>query len=115
MTLYINEDASVKIKTVTLNMGDDLFTKSNGREMYKEGYILNSINAEQGTLEFSGGLVLQEGAAQGDLNDEVLKFQIERTVQSHFEKIAKLKQARAARDQGFASLFFIYRVANYRD
>lgn len=111
VTLYVNEDASVKIKTVTLNIGDDCFAKSNGRETYKEGYILNAINAELGTLEFSGGLVLQEGAAQGGLNDEVLKFQIERTVQSHFEKLAKLKP----RGIKVLSLFFIDRVANYRD
>jgi type III restriction enzyme len=73
--------------------------------------ILNSINAEHGTLEFSGGLVLLEGAAQGGLNDDVLKFQIERTVQSHFEKVAKLKPLGIK----VLSLFFIDRVANYRD
>jgi len=111
VSIYVNEDASVKVKDVALNIGDDLFKKSKGRETYKEGYILNSINAEQGTLEFSGGLVLEEGASQGGLNDEVLKFQIERTVMNHFEKIAKLKP------QGIKvlSLFFIDRVANYRD
>jgi len=91
VSIYVNEDASVKVKAFTLNIGDDLFQKSKGRELYKEGYILNSINAELRTLEFSGGLVLEEGAAQGGLNDEVLKFQIERTVASHFEKLAKLK------------------------
>ncbi|MEI6744628.1 MAG: hypothetical protein WCL34_01620, partial [Methylococcaceae bacterium] len=82
-----------------------------GRECYKEGFILNSINAEQRTLEFSGGLSLHEGEAQGGLNDDILKFQIERTVENHFEKLLKLKP------QGIKvlSLFFIDRVANYRD
>ncbi|MGZ8955033.1 MAG: hypothetical protein ACXW0Q_10185 [Methylovulum sp.] len=82
VSIYVNEDTGIKIKEFALNIGDDLFQKSKGREIYKEGYILNSINAELGTLEFSGGLVLEEGAAQGGLNDEVLKFQIERTVAS---------------------------------
>ncbi|MEY3788016.1 MAG: hypothetical protein RLZ75_2223 [Pseudomonadota bacterium] len=111
VSIYVNEDASVKVKDIALNIGDDLFQKSKGRETYKEGYILNSINAEQGTLSFSGGLVLEEGSSQGGLNDEVLKFQIERTVMGHFEKMAKLKS------QGIKvlSLFFIDRVANYRD
>ena len=40
-----------------------------------------------------------------------MKFQIERTVQTHFEKVKKLKP------QGIKvlSLFFIDRVANYRN
>ena len=111
VTIYVNAATGVNAKELTLNLGDNLFEKSQGRECYKEGFILNSINAEQKTLEFSGGLSLHEGEAQGGLNDDILKFQIERTVENHFEKLAKLKP------QGIKvlSLFFIDRVANYRD
>lgn len=111
VTVYVNAASGVNAKELTLNLGDNLFEKSQGRECYKEGFILNSINAEQRTLEFSGGLILHEGEAQGGLNDDILKFQIERTVENHFEKLAKLKP------QGIKvlSLFFIDRVANYRD
>lgn len=111
VSIYVNDNNGVNSKEFTLDIGNDLFQKSNGRDSYKEGFILNSINAEQGTLEFSGGLVLQEGAAQGGLNDEVLKFQIERTVENHFEKVVKLKPLGIK----VLSLFFIDRVANYRD
>jgi type III restriction enzyme len=111
VTIYVNAATGVNAKELTLNLGDNLFEKSQGRECYKEGFILNSINAEQRTLEFSGGLSLHEGEAQGGLNDDILKFQIERTVENHFEKLLQLKP------QGIKvlSLFFIDRVANYRD
>ncbi|MGZ8238639.1 MAG: restriction endonuclease, partial [Methylobacter sp.] len=109
VAIYVNE-GGVRQKDVTLNLGDDLFKKSNGRDVYKNGFILNSINAETGMIEFSGGAVLQEGTAQGGLNDEVLKYQIERTVETHFAKLKRLQS------QGIKvlSLFFIDRVVNYR-
>jgi type III restriction enzyme len=111
VAIYVNDNNGVNTKEITLDIGNDLFQKSNGRDSYKEGFILNSINAELGTLEFSGGLILQEGETQGGLNDDVLKFQIERTVENHFEKVAKLKPLGIK----VLSLFFIDRVANYRD
>ncbi|MDX2256713.1 MAG: hypothetical protein NW214_14460 [Pseudanabaenaceae cyanobacterium bins.39] len=92
-------------------MGDDLFAKSNGRDIYKDGFILNEIRVSDREIEFANGLILKEGETQGGLTDEVMKFQIERTVQTHFEKVKKLKP------QGIKvlSLFFIDRVANYRN
>jgi len=92
-----------------------IYFKIQGREIYKEGFILNSINAEQGTLAFSGGLVLEEGSSQGGLNDEVLKFQIERTVINHFDKVKILQSKPETKNIKVLSLFFIDRVANYRD
>jgi type III restriction enzyme len=91
VSIYANDNNGVCVKDIILDIGDNLFQKSNGRESYKEGFILNSINAEHCTLEFSGGLILQEGENQGGLNDEALKFQIERTVENHFERLIKLK------------------------
>jgi type III restriction enzyme len=111
LTIYVNEDSGVKPKDLTIELGDDLFELSNNREIYKDGFILNSINAGEGKIEFSNGIIVKEGETQGGLNDEVMKFQIERTVKWHFEKREKLK------DKGIKvlSLFFIDRVANYRD
>ncbi|MCF7971025.1 MAG: DEAD/DEAH box helicase family protein [Methylococcaceae bacterium] len=111
VTLYVNEDSGVKVKDITLNIGDDLFTKSKQRDSYKEGFILNSINAEHKTLQFSGGLVLEEGGSQGGLTDDVLKFQIERTVINHFDKVKALQNEKIK----VLSLFFIDKVANYQD
>jgi type III restriction enzyme len=112
LTIYVNDDkAEPKQKEVTIEVGEDLFVVSKGRDIYKEGFMLNSIDAAEGTIEFSNGTIIKEGETQGGLTDEIMKFQIERTVKWHFEKIEKLK------DKGIKvlSLFFIDRVANYRN
>ena len=104
-------------KEVTLKLGDDLFEKSNQRAMYKQGFILNEIrvdefNSSHGEIEFSGGLVVQQGKgqAQGGLTEDVMRFQIERTVASHFAKLKSLQPIGIK----VLSLFFIDKVANYR-
>lgn len=111
LTIYVNTaTGTVNQKDVLLGVGDDLFTKSNGREIYRDGFILEEIEADERQVSFSGGLVLREGDAQGGLTDDVQKFQIERTVKWHFDRAKKLHP------QGIKvlSLFFIDRVANYR-
>lgn len=110
LTIYANENGDVKPKEISVHLGDDLYALSNYRDIYKNGYILNSINTAEGTLQFSNGVLIREGETQGGLSDEVMKFQIERTVKWHFEKANKLK------NKGIKtlSLFFIDRVANYR-
>ena len=110
VAIYVNEGNGVKQKDLNLELGDDLFSLSGGREIYKDGFILNSIGASEGTIEFSGGLVVREGETQGGLTDEVMKFQIERTVAKHFEKVRKRKPLGIK----VLSLFFIDKVANYR-
>lgn len=111
LTIYVNESGGVKQKDVTVNLGDDLFELSNKRDIYRDGYILNSINEEQGKIEFSNGTIIEKGETRGGLNDEVMKFQIERTVTWHFEKLKKLK----SKGIKVLSLFFIDRVSNYRE
>lgn len=110
VTIYVNETESVKQKSVNIDLGDDLFEVSNGRDIYKDGFILNSINAENGTIEFSNGLVLRQGQSQGGLTDEVMKYQIERTIKWHLDKEQKLKE----KGIKVLSLFFIDKVENYR-
>lgn len=108
--IYVNEKNGVKQKDITLDKdNNDLFELSNRREIYK-GYQLNSINAEESIIEFSNGTVLREGETQGGLTDDVMKYQIERTVRWHFEKVKKYK----SKGIKVLSLFFIDRVANYR-
>lgn len=111
LRIYCNDKDSVKPKDVWAEPGDDLYRLSNGREMYKHGFILNSINAQAGSVEFSGGLVLRDGQTQGGLTDEILKFQIDRAVKWHFEKEKKLR----ARGIKVLSLFFIDKVSSYRE
>lgn len=111
VSIYVNENGGVKQKDLTLNLGDELFEKSNGRDVYRNGFFLNNINAEYGVIEFSGGTILKEGEARGGLTDDVLKYQIERTVKWHFEKVKQLQP----KGIKVLSLFFIDRVAHYRE
>lgn len=106
----VNEKTGVKRKEVTLIPGDDLHAKSQKRDVYATGYILNEIRANSEEIEFSSGLVLRIGQQQGGLTDDVMRFQIERTVANHFAKVKLL----AGRGIKVLSLFFIDRVANYR-
>lgn len=109
--LYVDEGRGVKQKDFNVDIGKDLYELSGGRDIYKDGFILNGINAEEGVVEFSGGLVLRLGQTDGGLTDEITRFQLERTVKWHFEKARKLK------DKGIKvlSLIFIDKVSNYRE
>lgn len=108
--LDINEKSEVKRKDITLKLGEDLYAKSKQRDVYMDGYILNEIRAEAGEVEFSGGRVLRLNEQQGGLTDDVMRYQIERTVAAHFAKLKNLQPIGVK----VLSLFFIDRVANYR-
>lgn len=111
VAIYVNESGGVKQREMTLDLGDDLYYKSNRRDVYKQGYFLNEIDWGNGKIYFSGGLIVYEGQSHGGLTDEILKYQIERTVKWHFEKVKRLQPLGLK----VLSLFFIDRVANYRE
>ena len=106
----VNDKIGPKRKDLTLNLGDDLYAKSSMRDVYQDGYILNEIRAEDGEIEFSGGRVLRVNEAQGGLTEDVMRFQIERTVAAHFAKLKNVQPIGVK----VLSLFFIDKVANYR-
>lgn len=108
--LDVNDKNGPKRKELTLKLGEDLFKKSAGRDVYQHGYILNEIRADEGEIEFSGGRVLRINESQGGLTDDVMKFQIERTVAAHFAKLKNVQPIGVK----VLSLFFIDKVANYR-
>jgi len=99
--------------TVTVKNEDDLYDKSNHKEQYRNGFQVTEINATPGLeyITFSGGTKLKVGEEIGGSKAEVQKAQIKATVREHLNKELILK------DQGIKvlSLFFIDRVANYRD
>jgi type III restriction enzyme len=97
-------------KRITLKNGADLFKESNGREIYREGFVVNEIDAGEGFVTFANGVKVRQGQAHGSLTDELLRLQIDATVRRHFEKAKKLHP------QGVKvlSVFFIDRVQNYR-
>lgn len=110
LSIDVNTNDGVKRKTVTAKVGDDLYKLSKSREIYRQGYIINGIDVESEFISLSNGNDLFMGDSQGGMTDEVMKFQIEKTVKEHFIKEKKYK------DKGIKvlSLFFIDRVANYR-
>lgn len=110
LAIDVNGAAGAKRAEVKLKLGDDLFAKSKQREVYQDGYTLNEIRADVGEIEFSGGRVLRLHERQGGMTDDVMRFQIERTVAAHFAKLKALKPLGIK----VLSLFFIDKVANYR-
>lgn len=109
-SIWVNQASGPKKKRVTLRNGDSLFELSGGREIYRDNYIVNEIDAEQGFVRFANNVTAHIGVAQGNLTEAVLKLQIEATVRRHFEK------ARALEPQGIKvlSVFFLDRVSSYR-
>lgn len=110
LTIDINDKNGVKKKTVTARAGDDLYSISNEREVYRNGYIVEEIDAANACITFSNGEILYQGQRKNDLNDEIMKFQIRRTVEEHLRKELRLSKYGIK----VLSLFFIDRVANYR-
>lgn len=110
LSIDVNTNDGVKRKIITAKVGEDLYKLSKNREIYKQGYIINGIDVEAEFISLSNGEDLFVGDSQGGMTDEIMKFQIEKTVKEHFIKEKKYK------DKGIKvlSLFFIDRVANYR-
>lgn len=110
LSMDVNDKNGVKRQTVSVKPGDDLYEKSKQREVYADGFVVNEIRALDGEIEFSSGQILRIGEEQGGLLEDVMRFQIERTVANHFAKLKKLKPLGIK----VLSLFFIDRVVNYR-
>lgn len=107
------EKGKVKRVTNTVKKETDL-EELTGRELYK-GFIIDEINCEKGKeyITFtSNDILIQKGEAYGDIDhDELKRVQIRKTIEEHLNKELKLTK------EGIKvlSLFFIDRVANYRD
>ena len=102
-----------KEKSFTVKNGADLFQLSGERAAYENGFVIAEINAEPGNeyIRFNNGRVLRLGEESGGMRDDVWRAQIKHTVKKHLEKELQLRQ----RGIKVLSLFFIDRVANYRD
>jgi len=100
-------------KTVTVKQGADLFSLSNERAVYKNGYEVAEINAEPDNeyIRFSNGRALRLGEEMGGMKDDLWRAQIKHTVKRHLDKELQVR----GRGIKVLSLFFIDRVANYRD
>lgn len=110
VSININDKNGVKKKSVSVKVGDDLYKLSNEREIYADGYIIEEIDATNNCISLSNGNILYKGDSQGGLNDEVMKFQIRKTIEEHLKKEKRLNKLGIK----VLSLFFIDKVANYR-
>ncbi|MDI9356877.1 MAG: DEAD/DEAH box helicase family protein [Chitinophagaceae bacterium] len=110
LNIQVNDSNGVQIKSVIANLGDDLYYLSNKRECYKKGFSVEGLDLKKEEVRFYNNLILRKGQSQGGLTDEVMKFQIERTIKWHLEKEQKLKE----KGIKVLSLFFIDKVENYR-
>ncbi len=110
LSIYSNEPNGIIKKSIAVKVGDDLFQLSGNHQPYKDRFIVEEIDVTNQTIKFSNGIILESGLSLGGMTDEIMRFQIQRTIEEHLRKELKLYQ------QGIKvlSLFFIDRVANYR-
>ena len=99
--IYVNQPKGVALKTVTVKIGSDLYVLSNRREIYQNGFIVNRLTTD--TITFSNGIELSVGQSQGGLTDEVMKYQIERTIETHLDR-----EKTAARAGHKGAFFVLY-------
>lgn len=113
LRIHVQGTDGPKEKAVTVKQGADLLTLSNDRANYKNGFEVTEINAEPGNeyIRFGNGRTLRQGEEIGAMRDDVWRTQIKHTIKRHLDKELQVQ----ARGIKVLSLFFIDRVANYRD
>jgi type III restriction enzyme len=111
LVIDVESKDGISRKTVSVKTGDDLYILSNKREIYNQGFVVEEIDVENQKITFTNGTILSSGSTHGGLTDAIMKFQIERTIEEHLKKELKLNKLGIK----VLSLFFIDRVANYRD
>jgi type III restriction enzyme len=112
LRIQVQGPAGPKEKGISVKQGHDLFVASGERQQYA-GYQVSVINAEPGSeyVEFANGRRLAAGTTQGGLHEESWRAQIKHTVKRHLDRELQLR----GRGIKVLTLFFIDRVANYRD
>ncbi len=110
----IQQQGNVKRAEKWVKQGDDLLSISGGRSIY-DGYVVNDIYCEEGNeyIDFTSKPdIIRLHHAIGDVSeDEYKRLQIRKTIEEHLDKELKLTPMGIK----VLSLFFIDKVANYRD
>jgi len=110
LKIWVNQANGPAKKSVTVKNGDDLYLLSNQRDIYRNGFIVNEIDAGERFVAFANDVRVVQGCPHGALNDTILRLQIKATVRRHFEKARKLHPMGIK----VLSVFFIDQVSNYR-
>ena len=113
LRIHVQTKDGPREKSVTVKNGADLYALSNERAVYQNGFSIAEINAEPGseTIRFNNGRVLRLGEESGGIREDIWRVQIKHTLKRHLEKELQVRQ----RGIKVLSLFFVDRVANYRD
>jgi type III restriction enzyme len=117
LRIHVQTPQGPKEKSITVKQGADLFVLSEERANYRTGFEVTEINAEPGReyIRFSSGRTLRLGEEVGGLREDVWRSQIKDTIKRHLEKELQVRESAGERGIKVLSLFFIDRVANYRD
>lgn len=74
---------------------------------------MSEIDVGANEVVFQNGVTVGENSGIGELDDDIMRQQIVETVREHLDKMLKFKQQ--GRSLKVLSLFFIDKVANYRN
>ena len=105
------KSGEIKRQLRRLEFRDDLFVESGELDQYR-GFTISQIDAVGDTVEFTNGVVLRAGEANGDVSErDIRRIQIRETIKAHLDKEKQL----FAQGIKVLSLFFIDEVVKYRD
>jgi type III restriction enzyme len=105
------KSGEIKRQIRRLEFRDDLFVESGELDQYR-GFTISQIDYNTDTVEFTNGIVLNAGEANGDVSErDIRRIQIRETIKAHFDKEKQL----FAQGIKVLSLFFIDEVVKYRD
>jgi len=110
LKIDVNTPKGVVRKSVTVDRDKyDLYKLSGERGIYQDLKV-TEIDLSNQVVSFSNGQMLTVGETQGGLNDEVLRYMMQKAVEEHLkkEKFYKPKGIKVL------TLFFIDKVKNYR-
>jgi type III restriction enzyme len=106
------KSGEIKRQLRRLAFRDDLFVESNELDQYRNGFTINQIDYTADTVEFTNGVVLNAGEANGDVSErDIRRIQIRETIKAHLDREKQL----FAQGIKVLSLFFIDEVVKYRD
>lgn len=103
------QKSGFKVGKITVKNNDDLFKKTKAPEY--EDLKITEISANHNYVRFSNGLQLKLGEDSFGDRQELMRVQIQQTIQEHFLKQEILK----SKGIKVLSLFFIDKVANYQE
>lgn len=103
--------SGVKSVIRTVEIGYNLYSKSNELEEYRDRYTITNIDGRDNSMTFENGIKLFAGDVMGAVNeDQLRRIQIRETILSHIDRERKL----FSRGIKVLSLFFIDEVAKYK-